>query len=98
MVAGGMGDPRDLVLQIAELEERLQKGDDPAEAIKKVFAPKEQPVPEGQAIEEAMASGDPSALPGGGGDQASEMLMMLAGLNQSGGANLQAGVSRMMPI
>ena len=98
MVAGGMGDPRDLVLQIAELEERLQKGDDPAEAIKKVFAPQEQPVPEGQAIEEAMASGDPSALPGGGGDQASEMLMMLAGLNQSGGANLQAGVSRMMPI
>ena len=99
MVAGGMGDPRDLVLQIAELEERLQKGDDPAEAIKKVFAPKEQPAPEGQAaIDQAMEGGDPSALPGAGQGGASDMLMLLSGMTQGGSPNMQANVSRMQPI
>ena len=100
MVAGG-ADPREFVLQMVELRKLIQKGKTPAEAMEKVFAPKEQTPtvpPEEAAVEEAMAGGDGAGLPGAGGGGASDMLMMMAGMTPGGNSNMQANVSRMQPI
>lgn len=92
LAMGGM-DPRELVLQFTKARELLGKGKSPSEAVAEVFAPKEQP-------QEAAPADPLAALTQGGGPQTpgSDMLMMLAGLSQSGGPNLQANVSRMTPI
>lgn len=93
-------DPRDLVLQIAELRKLIEKGKSPAEAIEKVFAPKEPAQPQVDPMQQAMeqaAAGDPNALPGMGTGGASDLLMMLSGMTPGGKPNMQANVSRMMP-
>lgn len=95
-------DPREAVLQLAELNDRLTKGDNPVEALKAVFAPKEEEQPQvadpvTQAMEAAMAGAGGGAMPGGGGG-ASDMLMMLAGMSPGGNPQLGASVSRMQPI
>lgn len=94
-------DPRDLVLQFAEIRKLLGGNNSPSEAAVKVFAPKEAPQPEVDPMQAAMQeaqAGAPDALPGQGGGGASDMLMMMAGLSPSGNSNLQANVSRMQPI
>lgn len=94
-------DPRDLVLQLAELRKLLGKGISPVEAVEKVFAPKEQAPAEPDPMAEAMAAAEqggaaPGAAPGGAGG-AGDLLMSLAGLTGSGKPNLQSNVSRMRP-
>lgn len=94
-------DPRELVLQFAEVRKLITQGKSPSEAATKVFAPKEPPAPAVDPMQEAMAAaqgGDPNALPGQGGGGASDLLMSLAGLTPGGEANLQSNVSRMTPI
>jgi len=93
-------DPRELVLQFAEVRKLITQGKSPAEAAEKVFAPKEPPAPAVDPMQEAMAAaqgGDPNALPGQGGGGASDLLMSLSGLTPGGEANLQSTVSRMRP-
>jgi hypothetical protein len=100
MAMGGM-DPRELVLQFAQLRDELAKGMSPAEAAAKVFAPKQAPQPEVDPMQAAMeqaGQGDPNALPGLGSGGASDLLMSLAGMSPSGRPNLQSTVSRMTPI
>lgn len=98
-MAMGGADPRELVLQIVELRKRISKGENPADAIEKVFAPPEQPEPEAPSpLDQAQGAGaGPEGLPGAGGGGASDMLMMLAGMTPSGNVNSQANVSRMIP-
>ena len=102
MAAGGQ-DPRELVMQIAELQDLISKGKSPAEAISKVFAPKQPPEAEGAAeqpspLEQAQgAGGGPAGLPGAGGGGAADMLMSLAGMTPGGKPNMQSNVSRMQP-
>src|SRR5690606_12816693 len=92
-------DPREIVTQIAEAAEMIQKGKSPVEAIKEIFAPKEQPQPEPSPLEMAQGAGEgPAGLPGIGGGGASDLLMSLAGMTPSGKPNLQANVSRMRPV
>jgi hypothetical protein len=102
-------DPRDMVMQLAELKKRLERGDDPVEAMEKVFAPKEDPAaqqapvdPMQQAIEQAMGGGGAPAggpaMPGAGEGGASDMLMMLAGISPGGSPQMGASVSRMQPV
>lgn len=100
MVMGGM-DPRELVLQLAEVRDLIQKGKAPHEAAKQVFAPKEAPQPQVDPMAEAMAAaqgGDPAALPGQGGGGASDLLMTLAGMSPSGNPQMSATVSRYSEI
>lgn len=102
MAAQGQ-DPRQLVMQIAELRTRISKGDDPSEAISQVFAPKQPPEAEGAAeqpspLEQAQGAGaGPTGLPGAGSGGAGDLLMSLAGMSPSGKPNLQSNVSRMRP-
>jgi hypothetical protein len=101
MTMGGQ-DPREFVLQIAELRKRISKGDDPSEAISQVFAPKQTPqeaaAPPPSPLEQAQgAGGGPAGLPGAGSGGAGDLLMSLAGMTPSGKPNLQANVSRMRP-
>lgn len=94
-------DPREIVLQFAELRKLIKKGNTPAEAAELVFAPKEKAQPEVDPMQAAMeqaAGGDQSALPGLGSGGASDLLMSLAGMSPSGKPNLQSTVSRMTPI
>lgn len=94
-------DPRDLVMQTAELRNLILKGKSYTEAIEAVFAPKEVEQPQVDPMQQAMEQaqgGDPNALPGQGGGGASDMLMMLAGMTPGGNPNLQSTVSRMQPI
>ena len=94
-------DPRELVLQFAEVRKLITQGKSPSEAATKVFAPKEPPAPAVDPMQEAVAAaqgGDPNALPGQGSGGASDLLMSLAGLTPGGEANLQSNVSRMKPI
>jgi len=100
MAAAGQ-DPSEIALQVAQLHKLIQKGKSPVEAMEQVFAPKQKPEEQTEApspVEQAMASGDPSALPGAGQGGASDMLMSLAGMTPGGKPNLQANVSRMTPI
>lgn len=102
MTMGG-ADPRELVMQIAQLEELIQKGDSPADAIQKVFAPKQPPAEEAapppSPLEQAQGAGEgPAGLPGAGTGGASDLLMSLAGMSPSGKPNLQSNVSRMRPV
>lgn len=93
MALGG-GDPVGLVTKIVEARNLVQKGQSAAEALSKVFAPEEAAPqdPMAAAMQQAQGGGAP-ADPG----SASSMLMMLAGMSPSGGSNLQANVSRMIP-
>lgn len=95
-------DPREIALQVAQLHKLISKGRSPVEAMEEVFAPKQTKQDEAEAaqapVEQAMASGDGSALPGAGQGGASDMLMSLAGMTPGGQANLQSSVSRMQPI
>lgn len=98
MMTTNGADPREIVTQIAEAAEMIQKGKSPVEAIKEIFAPKEQPQPEPSPLEMAQGAGEgPAGLPGIGGGGASDLLMSLAGMTPSGKPNLQANVSRMRP-
>lgn len=99
MAAGG-ADPRDLVMQIAELHKRIEKGESPSDAIAAVFAPPDtEPAPEPTPLEQAQGAGPgPQGLPGAGSGGASDLLMSLAGLSPGGNANLQSNVSRRTPI
>jgi hypothetical protein len=101
-MAGQGGDPREVVLQVAQLRDLLQKGTSPSDAIQKVFAPKNQPQPEPASPMDAIAQqqqGQPGApqLPGQGTGGASDLLMSLAGLSPGGSPNLQSNVSRRAP-
>ena len=106
MAANGQ-DPREIVMQMAEVIKLREKGDTIDEAVAKVFAPKEQPAPpvnpEMDALAAAQAAGaQPPAGPGGPQiaepqSPGQDLLMQLAGISPSGGANLQANVSRMQP-
>jgi hypothetical protein len=97
-MAMGGADPRELVLQISQLRDLLDKGKSPSEAIAAVFAPKEPPAPEPSPLEQAQGAGPgPAGLPGAGGGGASDLLMSLAGMTPGGNANLQSNVSRMQP-
>lgn len=93
MQSQGM-DPREAVLQLAELKKRLEKGDDPVEALESVFAPKQAPeeeAPPADPVAAAMAPPEPSS-------PASDMLMMLSGISPSGSPQMGASVSRMHPV
>jgi hypothetical protein len=101
MTMGGQ-DPREFVLQIAELRKQISKGKDPSEAISEVFAPKQAPeeaaAPPPSPLEQAQgAGGGPAGLPGAGSGGAGDLLMSLAGMSPSGKPNLQSNVSRMRP-
>ena len=100
-MAMGGADPRDVVMQVAQLHDLIQKGKSPSEAINEVFAPKETepPAPPPSPLEQAQGAGaGPAGLPGAGGGGASDLLMSLAGMSPSGRPNLQANVSRMRPV
>ena len=103
MTMGGQ-DPREFVLQIAELRKLISKGKAPDEAISEVFAPKQAPQAEGAAeppspLEQAQgAGGGPAGLPGAGSGGASDLLMSLAGMTPGGKPNLQSNVSRRTPL
>ena len=90
-------DPRELALQLAELYAVIAKGGDAVEAIKSVFAPKEEPAPEAAPVDPLAAmmggGGGAPAMPGMGGGGASDLLMGLAGLTPGGSPNLQSTVS-----
>jgi hypothetical protein len=101
MAAQGQ-DPRELVMQIADLHKWIEKGKSPSDAISEVFAPKQTPqeaaAPPPTPLEQAQgAGGGPAGLPGAGTGGAGDLLMSLAGLTPRGGANLQSNVSRMRP-
>lgn len=97
-MAMGGADPRELVLQISELHDLISKGKTPAEAINKVFAPKEQEAPPPSPLEMAQGAGPgPAGIPGAGAGGAGDLLMTLAGMTPGGNANLQSNVSRMRP-
>lgn len=100
-MAMGGADPREVVLQIAQVREEIQKGKDPSEVIQRVFAPKETPqeaAPPPSPLEMAQGAGEgPAGLPGAGTGGASDLLMSLAGTTPSGRPNLQSNVSRMTP-
>lgn len=89
------------VAQLGEMKKRLERGDDPIEALQRVFKPKE-PDPAEAAVADPMTQAMEAAMGGGGaapqGGPASEMLMSLAGLSAGGQPNLQSNVSRMQPI
>lgn len=94
-MAMGGADPRELTLQIVEARKLIGKGRSPAEAIEKVFAPKQTPQeqapnPMDQLMQQAQA---PGGMPGQGQGGASDLLLGLAGLTPGGSANLQANVS-----
>lgn len=99
MMATQGADPRELVLQISEVRKLVSKGDTPAEAMEKVFAPKEVEQAPVDPMQEAMAAaqGGAGMMPQGGGG-ASELLMSLAGMTPGGDANLQSTISRRTPI
>jgi hypothetical protein len=96
-------DPRELVMQLAEVIRLREKGKTIDEAVSAVFAPKEQPAPEpspdmaalmaAQAGAGAPAAGGPQIAPPQSPGQ--DLLMSLAGITPSGNANLQSNVSRM---
>jgi hypothetical protein len=95
-------DPSERVAKLAELKKRLEKGDDPVEALAAVYPPPE-PEQQGevadpvtQAMEAAMG-GAGGGAPAPGGADASSMLMMLAGMSPSGNPQMGASVSRMIP-
>lgn len=100
MVMGG-ADPRELVLQMGELQHLLAKGVSMTDAITKVFAPKEvapPPAPETPLDQAQGAGAGPAGLPGAGSGGASDLLMSLAGMSPGGKPNLQSNVSRMRPV
>ena len=101
-MAMGGADPRELVLQVAQLHDLIEKGKSPSEAINEVFAPKEQAQPETpppSPLDQAQGAGaGPAGLPGAGSGGASDLLMSLAGLTPGGNANLQSNVSRRAPV
>lgn len=97
-------DPRDLVMQIAQLRDKIGKGESPADAIMEVFAAPEPQNPDDESaeppspLEQAQGAGQgPQGLPGVGSGGASDLLMSLAGLTPGGGPNLQSNVSRRAP-
>jgi hypothetical protein len=100
-MAMGGADPRELVLQISQLEKLISKGKSPSDAISEVFAPKEpaqEATPPPSPLEQAQGAGaGPAGLPGAGSGGAGDLLMSLAGMSPSGRPNLQSNVSRMRP-
>jgi hypothetical protein len=104
MAANGQ-DPRQVVMQIAEIIKLREKGSSIDEAVTKTFAPKEPKAddaaqtPDMAALMAAQA-GAAGAAPAGPDvappqSPGQDLLMSLAGISPSGGANLQSTVSRM---
>ena len=96
-------DPTALLLQIIEARKLLLAGKDPAEAMGKAFAPKEDPnaAPAEDplaALMAGMGGGAPAAPGMGGGGGAQDLMMSLAGMTAGGQPNLQSTVSRMRPV
>lgn len=96
-------DPRELVLQITEVIDLIEKGKPIEVAVKEVLAPKEEPQPENPDMAALMAAQAGAGNPTQGADVAppqspgQDLLMSLAGISPSGQANLQSTVSRMTP-
>lgn len=102
MLQQGM-DPREAIMQLSELRKRLEKGDDPVEAMQAVFAPKEKEQPAEAAADPVTQAMEAAAGGGGGAPQGpdsagSQMLMTLAGISPSGNTQMGASVSGMQPI
>lgn len=107
------GDPTEIVMKLSSVIQALQKGDAIEDAVSKAF-PAAPPPPQTPASPEEAAAGgagpgqtagppgpEGAGAPGGapgGGDQASNLLMTLAGMTRGGQPNLQANVSRRLPI
>lgn len=98
MVTQGM-DPRELVTQVSDVMERLEKGEPIEKVAKEVFAPKqEEPAQADPLAAMQQQAQTPAGLPGQGGGGASDMLMSLAGMTPGGDPNLQSSISRQQPI
>lgn len=111
MAASGQ-DPRQVVMQLAEVIRLHDKGKPIETAVADVFAPKpdkqEQQAPPPDALAALMGGGQPPGgaptPPGGGQAQiegpkspGQDLLMSLAGMTPGGQANLQSNVSRREP-
>ena len=94
-MAMGGADPRELTLQIVEARKLIGRGKSPAEAIEKVFAPKqvEQPAAPNPMDALMQQAQQPAGLPGQGTGGASDLLLGLAGMTPGGQPNLQSTVS-----
>lgn len=105
MFATQGGDPRQIVEQQAALFDRIEKGDSIEEAVRKVFAPKED-AQQQEAGQDDLASlmaalggggagggGGPAGLPMQEPSVGQDLLMGLAGITPSGNPNLQSTVS-----
>lgn len=93
LAAQGM-DVRALVLELSQVMDLRQKGRSIDEAVREVFAPKQNPQ------DQAAAAAAPQA-PGAAGAPTTpgqQLMQSLAGLTAGGQANLQANVQRTQPI
>lgn len=107
MAQQGM-DPTDALTKISKLMKERQKGTPMADAVLKVFKPKEQPA--GAAPQDPMAAlmgggGQPGAQPGAGAPpgangapQGMDIMSLLAGLSGSGEATMSARTQRQSGI
>jgi hypothetical protein len=93
MMATQGQDPREIVLQVGEFLDLVQKGKSIEEATEKVFAPKQAPAPE-NPVEQLTAP----ATPGAPQSPGQTLLMGLAGTTPGGDPNLQANVSSRQPV
>lgn len=95
-------DPRDIVMQVAELRKLLAKGKSPVDAVTEVFAPKQPAQPPQAPIDQAMQAagqGAQNALPFQGTGGASDLLMQMAGMNRQGNQpQMTSSVQRSQPI
>jgi hypothetical protein len=112
LAAGGQ-DVTQIVAKLAEVVTLRQKGEQIEDAVGKVFAPEPPPAPADGSVPPgagapagAPGAGDvtaplvPGMTPGQegmGAGGAPDLQMLLAGLTSSGGANLQANISRRLP-
>jgi len=107
MAQQGAGDPVDALTKISKLMKEREKGTSIADAVLKVFKPKEQPA--GAAPQDPMAAlmgggGQPGAQPGGappgGGEspQNMDMMSLLAGMTGKGEPTMSSKVQRRSAI
>lgn len=104
MAQQGAGDPVDALTKISKLMKEREKGTPIADAVLKVFKPKEQP----GAVQDPLAAlmggggqpGGPAAPPGGGAPQGQGMdvMSLLAGLTGGGEATMSARTQRQSGI
>lgn len=103
-------DPRQLVIQLTDLRAKIDKGKNPADAVREVFAPKQQPqapqqpgAPQpGQPPDQSSPPSMPPGVPGGTADQNTPgqgLLSLLAGMNRQGtGPQMTANIQRQQPV